>query len=332
MLSETIPPSLRDPARVALQSAVAAGLTYLLCLWLELGERSWALISALFVLQQNADATMTAALGRIGGTVLGTLVGIASILALGGEAWVLARVVIAAVVLNAIAAKKPELRYGVVAATIIALETDPDLWGGALARGAAIMIGTLVGTAAALFVWPESAAKRTIRAVRAALASCRELLNAELGAIETREDRNLAPIHDRLLAELRVARALAGNARLRRHVHGVSLDRLVHALSRFWHALVIIDRLLARDAPRAGRGPELDAAIERVRRRACVWLDAEAKGDGSDALAGLDTDIDGAITAARRAGPPARAEPLAFSLGELARNLHEIDALMEELP
>src|SRR3989344_5206794 len=75
----------RDSARLAVQSAAAAAATWFVMQRLELPHTSWAVISALFVVQPSLDGTFTAALGRIAGTVVGTVVGLAPVILFGGH-------------------------------------------------------------------------------------------------------------------------------------------------------------------------------------------------------------------------------------------------------
>lgn len=153
-IDRRLPRGSRESLRVALQGAIAGVATYLLCRGLGLPEISWGVISALFVIHQSADATFSAAAGRLVGTLIGTLVGIATVYLMGGEDLTVLRLAIAALAMNAIAVVRPEFRFGIVAATILALETDPEILGGALMRGAAVIIGTALGTVTALAIWP----------------------------------------------------------------------------------------------------------------------------------------------------------------------------------
>lgn len=71
------------------------------------------------------------------------------------------------------------VRYGVVAASIIALDPDPNVFGGALNRCWTILIGSFIGVATAFLVWPTTATRRAHEAIQQALGACRDLLEAE---------------------------------------------------------------------------------------------------------------------------------------------------------
>ena len=78
---------IEKPARVAAQTAAAAGATFGLFTITGLPQTSWAVVSALFVIQPNVGGTVGAALGRIAGTALGTAVGLACVYAIGVSSW-----------------------------------------------------------------------------------------------------------------------------------------------------------------------------------------------------------------------------------------------------
>ena len=139
--------ALERPARIALQTATAALATYGLFKLAGLPQASWAVISALFVIQPNVGGTISTALGRIAGTVLGTAVGLACVLTLGGSAGAVALgLLLATGSLGLVIGFRPGLRYGLVPAAFILLapggEELAQAWHGAtaLGRGAIIAV------------------------------------------------------------------------------------------------------------------------------------------------------------------------------------------------
>lgn len=317
-----------DIARLALQGAAAASATLLACRWFGVSADSWswAVISALFVIQANADATVSAALARIGGTVLGTLVGLATVWVLGGEDATLWRVTIAAAVMSGVACLKPDMRYGAVAASVIALDPDPSVTGGALSRGAAIFLGSAVGSVVALTVWPQSAIHRARTAVTEALAACRELLQAEADGLTRGEGRKLEEIHARFLDHYRSARELADEAQLRGRDRRRALRDLVHTLSQLWHSLIIIDRFLSRPGGRLADDRAAEA-IDLLKESACRHLEALCGGEEVPELDLVERHAEQAAAAVRRAARRDRPEleALAFSLCEVLRNLRDLN-------
>jgi hypothetical protein len=131
---------LEKPARVAAQTAVAALATFGLFKVTGLPQASWAVISALFVIQPNVGGTIGTALGRIAGTALGTVCGLARVpgrraIELGDRS----RPSRGHPSLGFITGFRPGLRYGLVPAAFILLaphgEALEKAWHGAAAIG-----------------------------------------------------------------------------------------------------------------------------------------------------------------------------------------------------
>lgn len=319
--------SATDALRRGVQGGAAAALTLLACRAVGSVETSWAIVSALFVLQANADATMAAAAGRLAGTVLGSLIGLLVVLAFGGDQLILLRVAIAAALMSGVASAWPSVRYGVVAASIIALDPDPDVFGGALDRCLTILIGSGIGMATAFLVWPATATGRARRAIEDALRACRDLLAAEADRLTGGREQGFDPIHRRFLRHYRTARTLADNARLLPRDRRQALGDAVHALSQLWHSLVFIDRLASEPATR-----QLDtraaAAVRDARRTIGETLDrlAGAKGEAAvDRAPGNRPVADLQKLAAERPG----LELLSFALKEVVRNLDDEAAALQ---
>ncbi len=320
----------RDSARLAVQSAAAAAATWFVMERLGLPHTSWAVISALFVVQPSLDGAFTAALGRIAGTVVGTIVGLATVILFGGGDLTALRLALAALGVYAAVQFWPNMSYGLVAASVIALEADPQVIGGAAERALAIILGAGTGALATVLVWPDSARARADRSLRQALAACRDLLEESLREAlgEARQDR--AAARDRFLGQLREARQAAASIRLGRRKRP-SPTEAVEGLERLWHAMVLIERALER---RPARGltarSTLGRSVDEARRAACAYLsaiEAQGSGDAAWAPAGrLRAAVDEAQetarqTAERTPGEAAAVGALVFGLGEVGRSL-----------
>lgn len=326
----------RDSARLAVQSAAAAAATWFVMQRLELPHTSWAVISALFVVQPSLDGTFTAALGRIAGTVVGTVVGLATVILFGGHELTALRLVLAALGVNAVSHFRPNMSYGVVAASVIALEADPQVVGGAAERAVAIMLGAVLGAAAAVAVWPDSARARANRSLREALATCRDLLGESLQAALGQESQDRAAIRDRFLVQLREARQAAASVRLGKRKRP-SLTEAVEGVERLWHALVLIQRALEHEPSRGmTTQSELGRSVDDARTAACAYLSAiEAHGSGEavrEPARRLVAAVDSAQETARKTaehtpGEAAAIEALVFGLGEVRRSLDDLQPI-----
>ena len=169
----------RDLVRVAAQTAAAVLATVLVMRWFQLPQMTWAVISALFSMRLEFDATMGAGLSRILAALLGTAIGLAAVGLFGGPYEILMSVAVACVAANMLATLWPNLKYSVVAAAIIALHADASI-ASAVERAIAIMIGSAVGTTATLLVWPEFGRTRALRYAADALEDCRRMLESSL--------------------------------------------------------------------------------------------------------------------------------------------------------
>lgn len=319
-----------DSARLALQSASAAALSWFSVSLLDQPHASWAVISALLVGQASVDGTLAALRGRLAGTLLGAGVGLAAVLALPGEDLTVLRLLLAAALVSAIAGLRPSLRYAAVVVAIITLDPGQDPLQDAFDRTIAIGIGGLAGAACALALWPQSARSRALRAARRALDDCAALLDASLRAV-LGEHVAMNPLHDRFLRHIGAAREQLVSMR-RRHGERSALEKTVHAIERLWHALIVLDRITSTDAhwsPAAGTS--LHGQLHDVRTEACAHVRGLAASLGSDRIPD-DSALRAVLATAReqalRAAPDRQvdATALVFALGEIAANLGEIRA------
>lgn len=114
----------RDILRLGLQAGAAAAIAALAMQAIGRGELFLAVISAVLVLQRNSDATLDSAGERVAGAVTGTVVGFVALLLLRPllpDPWPL---LAAMTVMGSVAAWKPALKYGLVAAGGIAVASD----------------------------------------------------------------------------------------------------------------------------------------------------------------------------------------------------------------
>lgn len=320
----------RDALRMAIQSALAATGAWTAILLLGTGEAFLGVISAVFVLQTNRDETIGSAESRIMGTVVGTLVGLAA-LALTLRAPAGVSLALTMMIMAPLAIYRPGWRYGIVAAAGLAIGSDAGFWETAQNRGLAIFVGAGIGTLVGAVVWPESARARARRRIGEALALCRELLDDSLASAIGERD----PGDDNLRARFADTLTAAGEAARSIKIGGAGLEAryedAVHRIERLWHALVIIDRVTeARSGGRLPFRDETRATIERLRTTTCDALRR------AEAIERIDPDdLDALDRGCREVWRDADVDParddelqsvaLVFGLGEVARNLREID-------
>ena len=326
----------RDPARLGVQTAAAGAGTWFVMQKLGLPHTSWAVISALFVVQPSLDGTFTAAVGRMAGALVGTVVGLATVILFGGQDLTALRLALAAIGVNLVAHFRPNMSYGVVAASVIALEADPQVVGGAAERAIAIMLGAAVGAVAAVAVWPDSARARANRSLRRALATCRDLLGESLQAALGEDSQDRAATRDRFLVELREARQAGASVRLGRRKRPC-VSEAVEGVERLWHALVLIQRALEHEPSRGlTTENELGQSVDEARSAACAYLSAIEAHGTNEAVRGPAERLKAAVEAAQAQarqtaehtpGEAAAIEALVFGLGEVRRSLDDLQPI-----
>lgn len=345
-LAATVAARRTDALRVAVQTVAASAATYLAMTWLSLPHMSWAVISALFTIQLSADSALRSAVGRLAGSLLGVALGLAAVALVGGEGEILFRLVVAVAVANAVATVWPDLRYAAVTAAIVTLHHDPEL-GGALEIAFAILVGSLMGTAAAFVAWPDFGRQRTARALQKALVDCRELLELAVKEVDGGRRREQDAVHARFLRNLETARSHASETWFRpRLPSGVRLDDALVACESLWHGLVILDRAVSGERDHIGGETlrMLRPAIRDVQRTACEFVDAGAEALQQEhreppSPQALHEAVGRARKTAFRLGAGRRGGPqdedrskglhaLVFALDEVERRLVEITALV----
>ncbi len=167
---------LSAPARVAVQGAIAAGLTTALDFAVGLSHAYWATMTVMFVMGNSVGETYVRARYRFVGTLVGVLVGIAFLFLVGDRLLLLALPCTAALAVSVVTARD---RYDISSAAvgfsvvlglhiITGLDTE-----GMLARIYETAIGALVALAVSWFVLPVYLADGIRPQVKALLGRCR---------------------------------------------------------------------------------------------------------------------------------------------------------------
>ena len=298
---------LRARAKQAARTTVAALASYAVGSWLGLPQLVWTVVTALIVLQVSVGATIGAGIDRMAGTLGGAVVGALVALAqpqLGLPDW--AALIVAVAPLALLAAAYPRLRIAPLTAVIILLAVPPDLAApvAALERVVEIALGTAIGLAASLLVFPARAGNFLRRHSADALTQIAWLVEAHLAAA-------LAPaqpleILDRQAALRRaVAAAEASAAELEReraaHV-GDAVDGAVvlRSVRRLRSDAAILNRTILQPLP----GP-LAVRLEAPIRGLAAALGAGLRGLGGALREGAPmppaADLDAAVAAFEQA-------------------------------
>lgn len=265
----------RDVARVALQTMAASAATYAVITTLDWPHVSWAVISAIFVIQLNSDTSIFVGLTRIAGTAMGTIFGLAATLIFPGDDGALLRVAITTALASGIATVWPSLQYGAVAAAAITVQSHPE-FSDAIAQAVAISLGAVLGTAATILVWPELGRNRVLRMLEYALSDCSEYLAQVLATEGEVETGKRQTIHGEFVNHMATARSVLQDTRIRNRLKtGRPLRDLLGAIDRLWYGLVLLDRAIGHERIdlRQEKRHFLKGHVTEVQREARAFLE-----------------------------------------------------------
>src|SRR5690554_4157174 len=236
-----------DEVRIPVQTTSAVLLAYVVGSIVDPENISWAVFSSLFVVQASIGGTVSAALGRMAGALLGAALAVLLVMVLGEGNWRSALALVIGVgFMSVLTARWPILGYGLVTVTIIAVAPEFALVEGAFKKVVAIVVGSSCGIAAAFAVLPMSACRSQQAYLAAALRSCGDfVVECTSCLVGGREGKNRSS--DRLIGRaLDGAREMSRQARIEAKApimrHGFSVDALLPEIERFRYTLTLLDR------------------------------------------------------------------------------------------
>ena len=257
----------RDVARLSIQSATAAVVTYVVMAWIDRPGAFLGVISAVMIIRPSIGSTLTQALDRVAATIVGGAIAVACLLLLPDDYETLLALAISMIVLNIVAAVRPAWRYGFVAAVALSLGADGDAIGTTADRLLAIGIGGLVGTAVSSLVWPNRAETRALRQWRTALEACRDALSLQISDSGRRgsDDAAHRELYHRYKTNVTSAREVAGLIRGR---DSEPFLNRIDGVEHLWASLNILRRIAATgDAPKAGAS-DIEERVETFKQAA----------------------------------------------------------------
>lgn len=172
--------------RYAIRVAVAGLLSYSLAVSLSLPQGYWAVITAIVIMQSTVGGSLTAALDRLAGTLLGAVVGFGvAILHLEGyEAGI--ALALALTPLAYAASVSPRFRVAPMTAAIMLIgvgDATLDPLDAAIGRVLEIMLGSSIGISVALFVLPARAEQALTQKLAELLRLFSEVIEVDRKAI-----------------------------------------------------------------------------------------------------------------------------------------------------
>lgn len=334
---------LRHAIRVS--SAVVAA--YALATLLRLPQGYWAVFTAVIIVQSSLGATITASIERLMGTAVGAAVG-------AGAAMVHARfpeaggpiLAVTAALLAFLAAVRPAFKVAPVTAVImlIGTTTHMDPLVAAFLRVAEITVGSVVGIAATLLIFPARAHATVVdnaNKVAELLADLLEHYALKLkGGATDLEARGHYDDTLKALSKLQTAMTEADRESASRLSDHSVTDALPRTLWRLRNDSVMIGRALREAFPSPGLALPSAAMLNAsaVFLRACAALLSGAPRPDRLAFAEAHQAFQGAVETLRAGGgtralafdDAARVFGLVFAIENLFGNLGDFEERVEE--
>ena len=338
--------------RLAIQTTVAACLSYAIVDALGLQQGFWAVMTAILVTQVNVGASLALAADRLLGSLLGVIVGGGVAVALAdAQELKFAGLAVTVLVLGFFSARRPSLRIACVTAAIVVLG-DPRLGppiASAESRMIEVVVGTVVAILTTLIIFPSRAgpsfAAHVTHTFTPLFEVLRDVLAAAVGG--PLDIEAMGAQGTRIRAAFAAGDTLAREARL--EVAGYIADSpdpeaILRALRRLWHTEIMLLRSVAQPLPEKAvqiLGPSIETLRGAVNEVA-VHLAAPATAYAPPNLAEVESAL-AAIehrTEEMRARGETRDLPMDdiirlmafdFALGQLRLNLRDIAERAPEL-
>lgn len=254
-----------DAARLALQSAIAAAAMFLIMRYFDRPEEFVGILSAVLVVQPSAGTTIGAARDRFLATLIGSLIGIACLFALPSGYGTAAALAFSMLMMNGVAAFRPDWRYGVVAAVALALGAENEMTQTALDRGIAIGIGVLVGALTTLIVWPDSARHRARRHLHQALRAIADFLDTSVKEARG-EEADDQTARTRYHTNIENARSAASAIRIADKDDDVARVELVE---KVYNSVLILNRVADATDAAADETKAMREDVDTIRVAGC---------------------------------------------------------------
>lgn len=298
-----------------------------------LDQRFLGVISAVLVLDPSRDATIGNAVQRIVATLIGTAVGGAGLLL--APTGPMLSMLMVMLLMGAIAAIRPQWRYGLVAAAGIAIgSADGDLLQISLDRTAAIFIGATIGIIAGLLIWPKSSQAYARQHLKDALEACNALLEHSIAQAVAGDDPDLSKLHQTFRLKIERASEAAASVRLSKGNTKRHLVEAVHRTERLWHALIILDRIGETKSEGAIVDEDQGRKVRELKAQCCKALSALQRLEPVEpaCLERIEQSGRALDIASAKADAPDRIERLglAYGLREIVRNLGDLNHLLRQ--
>jgi uncharacterized membrane protein YccC len=334
--------------RHAIRVSAAVGAAFALATLLRLPQGYWAVFTAVIVVQSSLGATITASVERFMGTVVGALAGAAA-------AYFHARwpqfggliLCVTVALLAFVVSVRPALKVAPVTAVIMLIGTtthmDPLL--AAAWRVAEITVGSLVGVAATLLIFPARAHTSVVSSVQKIAGLQAHILDSHVLALRgTPGPTDYLKAQDDLraaLAKLQTAVTEADRESASKLSDRSVSEALPRTLWRLRNDTVMVGRTLHEPLPAADLAPAAADMLEASARFLRGTADLLAKGPRPDRIAFAEAHqafqvcVEGlrakGVTRDLEFDDAARVFGLVFAIENLFANLGDFEERIEEV-
>lgn len=180
----------RDALRLAIQSAVAAVITYVIMTSFNLPELFLSLLSAVLIVEPSSGNTFNQAKGRVIATILGSTIGFACVSISPWGFGTALSIAIVVFIMNGLTTFKSEWKYGVVVSLAVALGSENNAIDTSIDRIIAITIGAAIGILVSFIIWPDRTLKRAKRYLNKALMAASKRFDIAISNTRKRENED----------------------------------------------------------------------------------------------------------------------------------------------
>ncbi|MGQ3675231.1 FUSC family protein [Xanthobacter sp. TB0139] len=269
------PAHLKQGLRACIAALVAFGVGTAL----QLPNSYWAVLTAVLVVQSTVGASLSVAIERTLGTLVGGVVGVAaSVLAGTSQPLTFLALALGILITSTLAARSSAYKLAPVTVVIVLLAeaSHASPWISALFRLMEIAIGGMAGVLCAVLILPARALIFLFPHCAEAVRNCARLMTLGRDGLLGHPyfPDTVDALNSRTRTVLRAADGRAKEAHTEQRWSGqMDPAPVVRSCRRLWHSVIIMLRNAERPLPETLRthiGPELDRAVQAL----CAYMEA----------------------------------------------------------
>ncbi len=190
--------------RTTIQTVVAVLLSFFLMQLLPLQTVTWAVFSALFVVQASVGGTVGTALRRVTGAMVGAVLAVVLIVLIGTDHTV-TTLSLGVLIMSVLSIRWPSLSYGLVTVSIIAVTPGIGVVEEAAEKLIAVAIGSLSAILASMIAFPISARRKAVTQLADALRLAADYIDTLMTGVIDGDGRDIDKQESKAIDSLRAA-------------------------------------------------------------------------------------------------------------------------------